>query len=285
MTSYDVQIVIAVCEKQAGGDKKEGCLFSSLPQPSTMSAQLLFNELSMRPGSRATVDIFYLLTRAYYPRSYYPDLNDCLLRTVRVYKRGFVIQHESVVFTLRSASGTEFHLLVDRNLDFTSVLSCSLSSGSSSADGSWKPALDYATPIQTEEPPRQLYGERVRTITLPHPPDHFQVNLLQLAALLFTIGDTNDGPKYRLTKMNCFWFARTVCEAIWRLARNAQAGDRVMEEFHGDESRMGRCLGIRLDGAGPQDDTQLGEIIDRYHQTYTRCSANANAQASHDYSN
>src|SRR6266576_3684620 len=132
MTSYDVQIVIAVCEKQAGGDKKEGCLFSSLPQPSTMSAQLLFNELSTRPT--ATVDTFYLLTRSYYPTRYH-DLNDCLLRTVCVYKRGFVIQHESVVFTLRSASGTEFHLLVDRNLDFTSVLSCSLYSRSSFTDG------------------------------------------------------------------------------------------------------------------------------------------------------
>jgi hypothetical protein len=266
--------------REAGwGDEKEGYLFSHLPQPST--AQLLFNELFTRP--RATVDTLYLLTRAYYPRN--DDLNDCLLRTVRVYKRGFIIQHESVVFTLQSASGTEFHLLVDRNLDFTSVLSCSLSSGSSFTDGSWKPALDYARLIQTEDPPRQLYGERVRTITLPNPPDRFQVNLLQLAVLLFTIGDTNDGPKYHLTKMNCFWFARMVCEAIWRLARNAQAGDSVMEEFHGNEGRMGKCLWIRLDGSGPQDGIRLGELIDRYHQTYTNCRASANAQASHDYSN
>ena len=283
MTSYDVQIVIAVCEKQAGGDKKEGCLFSSLPQPSTMSTQLLFNELLTRP--RATVDTLYLLTRAYYPRNDPGLANDCLLHTIRIYKRGFIIQHESVVFTLRSASGTEFHLLVDRNLDFTSVLSCSLASRSSFTDGSWKPAFDYARPIQTEEPPRKFYGERVRTITLPNPPDQFQVNLLQLAALLSTIGDTNDGLKYHLTKMNCFWFARTVCEAIWRLARNAQAKDRVMEEFHGNEGRMGKCLWIRLDGSGPQDDTQLGELIDRYHQTCTNCGASANAQASHDYSN
>ena len=282
MTSYDVQIVIAVCEKQAGGDEKEGCLFSSLSKPSTMSAQLLCNELSRRP--KATVDTLYLLTFNLYPRRL-PDLNDYLLRTVRVYKRGFVIQHESVVFTLRPPSGTEFHLLVDRNLDFTSILSCSLFSGSSFPDGSWKPAIDYARPIQTEEPPHRLYGKRIRTITLPNPLDQFQFNLLQLAALLSTIGDTNDGPKYHLTKMNCFWFARTVCEAIWRLARNAQAEDRVMEEFHGNEGRMGKCLGICLDGSGPQDDTQLGELIDRYRQTCTDCGFSANAQASHDYSN
>ena len=60
MTSYNVQIVIAICEKQAGGDEKKGCLFSSLPQTSMMSTQLLFNKLST--CSRVTVDTFYLLT-------------------------------------------------------------------------------------------------------------------------------------------------------------------------------------------------------------------------------
>ncbi|KAF8346252.1 hypothetical protein F5887DRAFT_960956, partial [Amanita rubescens] len=72
--------------------------------------------------------------------------------------------------------------------------------------------------------------------------------------------------------MNCFWFARTVCQAIWRLATDAQAEDRVMEDFHGNDSRMGKCLGIRLDGSGPQDDAQLGELLDRYRRTYAYCT-------------
>ena len=232
MTSYNVQIVIAICEKQAGGDEKKGCLFSSLPQSSMMSTQLLFNKLST--CSRVTVDTFYLLTRvySYYPRNMLlPDLNDCLLHTVCVYKQGFIIQHKSVVFTLWSASGTEFHLLANRNLDFTSVLSCSLSSRSSFTDGSWKPAFDYARPIQTEELPHQYYGKRIRTIMLPNLLDQFQVNILQLAALLSTIGDTNDGPKYHLMKMNCFWFVRTVCEAIWCLLLLQIGQNRVI--MHG----------------------------------------------------
>ena len=69
------------------------------------------------------------------------------------------------------------------------------------------------------------------------------------------------------------------------LARNAQAEDCVMEEFHGNEGWIGKCLWIRLDGSGPQDDIQLSELIDRYHQTCTNCGASTNAQASHDHSN
>jgi hypothetical protein len=51
-----------------------------------------------------------------------------------------------------------------------------------------------------------------------------------------------------------------------------------MEDFHGNEGQMEKCLWIPLDGSGPQDDTELGELIDCYHQTCTNCSASANAQ-------
>jgi hypothetical protein len=275
MTSYDVEIAVAVWEK-AGGDKKEGCLFASLPNSSTMPAQRFFNRLSTRP--RWTIDSLQLLTHSSYRTN--TGLDDCLLRTVHIYKRKYGAQHESVMFTLQSGT-TQFRILVDRALDL--IPPCFFSSGSF-ADGSWKPAVDYARAIQTEEPPRS-YGDVVRMMALPpDPPSQFRLNLLQLATLLFTIGETNDGPKYHLTKMNCFWYARTVRRAILYLAAEAQA--EVTEPIHGNEDRMGKCFGIRLDGSGPQgdvdplDDIRLGALIDRYRQEYDDILS---GEASHGY--
>ena len=188
------------------------------------------------------------------------------------------------MFTLQSGTA-EFHILVDRALDLTALLPCFFSSGSF-ADGSWKPALDYARAIQTQEQ-SQSYGEVIRTMVLPPNtpgPNQFRLNLLQLVTLLFTIGETNDSPRYHLTKMNCFWYARTVRRAILYLAAQAQA--EVMEPTHRNEDQMGKCFGIRLDGSGPQGDInplhdiQLGAIIDRYRQEYDNILC---GEASHGY--
>ena len=198
MTSYE--IAVAVWEK-AGGNKKEGCLFASLPNSFTMAAQRFFNGLSTRP--RWTIDTLHFVTLAFYPTN--TGLDDCLLRTVHIYKRKSGVRHESVMFTLQSGTA-EFHILVDRALDLTALLPCFFSSGSF-ADGSWKPALDYARAIQTQEQ-SQSYGEVIRTMVLPPNtpgPNQFRLNLLQLVTLLFTIGETNDGPRCRDSGCAGYW--------------------------------------------------------------------------------
>ena len=97
MTSYE--IAVAVWEK-AGGNKKEGCLFASLPNSFTMAAQRFFNGLSTRP--RWTIDTLHFVTLTFYPTN--TGLDDCLLRTVHIYKRKSGVRHESVMFTLQSGT-------------------------------------------------------------------------------------------------------------------------------------------------------------------------------------
>ena len=65
-------------------------------------------------------------------------------------------------------------------------------------------------------------------------------------------------------KNEFFWFAHTVCQAIWHLPANAQAEGHVMKDFHGNEDCMGRCLWIHLDSSGPQYDKWLDELIECY---------------------
>ncbi len=70
-----------------------------------MPAQGLFDELSTYP--KVTVDNLFFLARIHYKNAPISVLNDCLLHTVRIYKRTSVFQHESIVFTLESGSNTE----------------------------------------------------------------------------------------------------------------------------------------------------------------------------------
>ena len=225
MTSY--KFAIAVWEK-AGGNKKEGCKDASLPNSSTMAAQRFFNRLLTCP--KWTIDTIHLLT-SFHPTT--AGVDNCFLQMVHIYKHKSGVQHESVMIMLQSSTA-EFHILVDRALDLTALLPCFFSSGSFT-DGSWKPILDYARAIQTQEQP-QSYGKVIRMMVLPPNtpgPNQFRLNLLQLVTLLFTIGETNDGPRYHLTKMNCFWYACTVHLAILYLAAQAQA--EVTEPTHRNE--------------------------------------------------
>ncbi len=124
--------------------------------------------------------------------------------------------------------------------------------------------------MQTKDPPHQFYGELVKTLTMPSRSDSFKINLLQLAVLLYTIGRTNDG-KYHVMKMNCFWFARIVCQAIWLLATDAGANHRVIETIpNRQDDRMGKYICIRMDGSGSlRDLDQLHELVHRYRDIYS----------------
>ncbi len=135
--------------------------------------------------------------------------------------------------------------------------------------------------MQTKDPPHQFYGELVKTLTMPNRSDPFKINLLQLAVLLYTNDD-----KYHVMKMNCFWFARTVCQAIRVLASDAGADHRIIETIpNRKDGRMGKYMCIRIDGSrSRQDPNRLNELVHRYRDIYSANSPPGQvAQASLSY--
>ena len=265
MSYYDIVIALrtqvrkkpkrAICGYDIKGEG--GCKDASpFKYISTTPVRAVFdNLLRHTQEGRAEINHFYDTICYHYFRNLKPHqepLDGCLLKRVTIYKRrATLIPHESILFTLQSEhdGGDEFHLLVERTVDFISSL------GFSSKDP-LLPKAKYATDTARlvdivagiDMVSHKSYGEPMWTLVMPPVDRGFSINLIQLLALLRALRGTNRGTQYNAIDRNCFWLVRMARLVIMRLAE--QAGVQVNPDTSRQaEERLGTCGCVRLDGS------------------------------------
>lgn len=235
-----------------------------------MSVQRIFDELSTPDEPNVAISHFYQLTlTCYLPPS---TLDGCLLQTVTIYKRRHIIQHEAMLFTLWSEhDGKHFQILVERTIDFPSVLGFSLTRSRNT-----KLSNDTARVLQAGDTLiHKSYGDAIWTLTMPGVASRFSINLLQLATLLRTVRQVDRGREYHTIDRNCFWLVRMARLAIICLAQRAHAPNQVaIATTEEAEMHLGRCGCIRLDGHRAHDQDDVQQLVDSYEEVYQELRRN-----------
>ena len=196
-------------------DKKE----EASPLSSIMEA---FLHSAGRPQTAAMFcrDMYYQLCVSESPGNpaHLIDLDHFIVVDINILKRPYLLQHESILFHLRSVPDhdpeSDFYILADRNIDATSL------SGYLSHQ-SQKLVVDTTHFIQAA-PPQDQYGSIVWKMSMPQSDTfNFKFNLPQLATLLSTV--SNADKEYNVTQKNCYWFTRMVRELVARIVNDAAA--------------------------------------------------------------
>lgn len=228
----------------------------------------------------STINEHYLCSRLHDNASPYPlhfhNPMEYHITSIAIFKQRFMIQHEGFVFRVHHQPGhgpaePDFFISIDRNIDSTpprSIFSYH------------KVAIDRVNcslfhPVATD-----LEGTFRRPMVwcmpaLPGQVDNiyeFDLNLLQVGALLRAIITWNPNPQYHALQVNCFWHSRVI-RTVLRLIIQAQNGNNIVVTPHEPYVRgaaLGKCFGFRLDH---EDQGESAAIFTTYTAQYNWLTA------------
>jgi hypothetical protein len=91
-----IQNKSAICDIKDEG----GCTPFHLGCISTMAVKAIFDDVWRTNQGRVDVNHLYYLTRSHYLDTPRPAVDECQLQSISIYKRRYLIQHESAIHAL-----------------------------------------------------------------------------------------------------------------------------------------------------------------------------------------